>query len=183
MRDKDAKKAVNINVKNDKAEEIMEKIEKVKTEHEKPANEPVKKEYSFQYRITNIGVTPNKLINMHNILIKSFNFEKDGVMMQYLPNDVLPYGEVFTLYTNDPAAAANMQKRFDEEVFVEPSSFEEYYAKPGERLPDIADKYGISVNVIMGYNSGIYAPREYYIGYVPLDQPLKIPVYEKTKTK
>ena len=172
---------VDVTVKNDKAEVIEEKMEEVRKIHENPP--VVNKEYSFQYRVTDLGMTPEKLVKDHGVLHKSFEYEKDGKKIIYPSDYVLPYGEVFTLYTNNPTVADRMQRIFEEEQFQEPIDFEYYLAKQGERLPDIARDKGVSVIDIMGYNSDIYAPRNFDINYVPLDRPLKIPKYEMVKTR
>ena len=172
---------VDVTVKNDKAEEIKEKMEERKEIYENP--KVTNQEYSFQYRVTNLGMTPEKLVKDHGVLRKSFSYEKDGKKIIYSPDYVLPYGKVLTLYTNNPNVAERMQRIFDEEEYIEPISFEEYYAKSGERLPDIANTYGVSVNDIMGYNSDIYSQHDFDINFVPLGEALKIPQYEKIKTR
>ena len=88
-------------------------------------------------------------------------------------------GQVLKVYTNIEEIAKGGQKLYDAiQEEKEPTSFEEYVVQPGDKLPEIADKFGVTCDDIMRYNPQIKDIATIYAG-----DTYQIPQWEKTNVK
>lgn len=127
-----------------------DRINKVSDEREKD-HKPAKT-YSFKY-VVKLGDTVSGLENVFEAIKID---HKGGLLYE---------DEVVTVHTTNEkiAEAGKMQYKKDTGI-NELSSYEEYYIQKGDTLPDIANKYNVSVDEILKYNPNIKNPQMIYEG-------------------
>lgn len=127
-----------------------DRINKVSDEREK--NHKPAKTYSFKY-VVKLGDTVSGLENVFEAIKID---HKGGLLYE---------DEVVTVHTTNEkiAEAGKMQYKKDTGI-NELSSYEEYYIQKGDTLPDIANKYNVSVDEILKYNPNIKNPQMIYEG-------------------